>query len=277
MHLLKPIIAIVILFSVCIAQNNTDKITIEDADGNVYQTVKIGDQVWTVENLMTTKYNDGTPIPNVADNREWANLKNGAYCYYDNYATKKEECGLLYNWHAVNTGKLAPEGWHVPTDEDWTDLVNCLKKMVISDGETLLTGHEVLGQFILTDMIGKLMASKTDWPSSSEKGDIGNNMSSNNKSGFSALPCGLRNYSGKFGFGSYGADWWSATELDEASQPRFREVKRYSENGSYRLILYPVTVKRGHAWYRALHYEYGNLDRSTRTKVAGSSIRCIKD
>ena len=100
--------------------------TVKDADGNKYNTVKIGNQVWMVENLKTTKYNDGTEILNVTSDTQWANLTTGAYCNYDNLESNAEIYGRLYNWYAVNTGKLAPAGWHVPTDDDWIILENYL-------------------------------------------------------------------------------------------------------------------------------------------------------
>jgi hypothetical protein len=89
--------------------------TVTDIDGNVYQAVKIGNQVWTVENLRTTRYNDGTAIPYVTDNSAWANLTTPGYCYYFNDSTANaDKYGVLYNWYTVNTGKLSPAGWHVP-------------------------------------------------------------------------------------------------------------------------------------------------------------------
>jgi uncharacterized protein (TIGR02145 family) len=100
---------------------------VSDIDGNVYKTVKIGDQIWMAENLRTAHYNDGTPIPNITDDTEWANLTTsydpfdgsctgtGAFCWYDNdSATYNNDYGKLYNWYAAETGKLCPTGWHVP-------------------------------------------------------------------------------------------------------------------------------------------------------------------
>jgi len=95
-----------------------------DIDGNVYHTVIIGTQIWMVENLKTTKYNDGTSIANVTDNVEWIGLTSPAYCWYNNYTSYKTQFGALYNWYAVNTGKLAPTGWHVPSHAEWTTLTN---------------------------------------------------------------------------------------------------------------------------------------------------------
>jgi len=127
---------------------------VKDADGNVYQSVRIGSQVWTVENLKTTKYNDGTAIPNVTDSTEWIELTTGSYCYYANNPDNKAKYGALYNWHAVNTGKLAPEGWRVPTDAEWDTLKNYLITNGYNwDGTT--TGNK----------IGKALAARTDWRS----------------------------------------------------------------------------------------------------------------
>ncbi|NLA49735.1 MAG: hypothetical protein GX876_09770 [Bacteroidales bacterium] len=100
---------------------------VTDIDGNLYNTVKIGTQIWMAENLKTTKYNDNSVISNVTDNEEWTNLTIGAYCWADNdETTNKPLYGALYNWYAVETDKLCPEGWHVPTDEDYKILEKTL-------------------------------------------------------------------------------------------------------------------------------------------------------
>ena len=107
--------------------NNDNPNTVTDIDGNVYTTVTIGTQTWTVENLRVTRYNDGTAIPHVKDSSAWFNLTSPGYCYYSNdSASNAFKYGALYNWHAVGTGKLAPAGWHVPTVEEWTELENYL-------------------------------------------------------------------------------------------------------------------------------------------------------
>ena len=106
-----------------------------DVDGNIYKQVKIGNQTWMAENLKTTKYRDGTPIPLVTDSGTWENLSTGAYSYYYNDPDNVNfggdlnittlghaGYGNLYNWYAVDTGKLAPEGWHVPTDDEIKEL-----------------------------------------------------------------------------------------------------------------------------------------------------------
>ena len=89
-----------------------------DGDGNNYPVVQIGDQVWMGENLRTTKFNDGTDIPNITKDSEWGALTTPGYCWANNDAANKSPYGGLYNWFAVNTGKLAPKGWHVPSDEE---------------------------------------------------------------------------------------------------------------------------------------------------------------
>jgi len=186
------------------SEHRDDSETVTDADGNVYHTVKIGNQVWTVENLKTTKYNDGTVIPLVADNSIWSSYDHDskpAYCWYDDNINYKGKYGALYNWHAVNTGKLAPKGWHVPSNAEWTEL----EEYLIANGYNWDGTKE-------GNKIAKSMASQADWKSRSDPGTIGNDLSENNRSGFSALPGGCRYGDGSFndGIGSSG-HWWSAT------------------------------------------------------------------
>ena len=102
-----------------------DDNSIKDKDRNVYKTVIIGTQVWMAENLKTTKYKDGTAIPLVTDGNAWAALSTPGYCWYNNdAATYEDTYGVLYNWYTVNTGKLCPTGWHVPSDAEWTTIRN---------------------------------------------------------------------------------------------------------------------------------------------------------
>lgn len=212
--------------------------TVTDVDGNKYNTVIIGNQVWVVENLKTTKYNNGTPIPNVTDNLEWAKLKTGAYCNYDNLESNGETYGRLYNWYAVNTGKLAPAGWHVPTDEDWTILENYL----IANGYNYDGTKDV-------NRIAKSLASKTGWELSSKAGTPGTASKNNNSTGFTALPGGCRFiYINPFSnIGSYG-NWWSSTGQDNSN-----------------------------AYVRTLRYDDKDLSRTYYPKVNGSSVRLVRD
>ena len=93
--------------------------TVSDADGNIYNSVVIGDQEWMKENLKTTKFNDNTKIENIVDLTKWARATSAAYSWYDNDSSNKNIYGALNNWHAVNSGKLCPKGWRVPDDNDW--------------------------------------------------------------------------------------------------------------------------------------------------------------
>ncbi len=159
-----------------------------DTDGNNYPVILIGTQTWMVENLKTTKYNDGILIPNLTDNAGWMSLTTGAYCWYDNSITNKAKYGALYNWFAVSTEKLAPIGWHVPTDAEWITLID------------YLGGENVAG--------GKLKESGTEhWNSP--------NTSATNESGFTALSSGYRGIlDGKFyDLGRY-EHWWSSNSFD---------------------------------------------------------------
>ena len=105
--------------------------TIKDVDGNEYKTVYIGTQQWIVENLKTSKYSDGTPIPNVIDNTQWSNLSTGAWCHYNNSDSLGKIYGKLYNWYAVSPStngnkNVCPSGWHVPNNSEWIILTNYL-------------------------------------------------------------------------------------------------------------------------------------------------------
>jgi uncharacterized protein (TIGR02145 family) len=195
--------------------------TVKDADGNVYKTVKIGTQVWLAEDLKTTKYNDGTPIPNVTDNETWAGLSTGAYCNYDNLESRGASYGRLYNWYAVNTGMLACVGWHVPTDEDWTILENYL----------IANGYNYDGSEN-NNKIAKSLASTTGWELSDFSGTPGANPEKNNSTMFTALPFGRRDRDGEFDLIGKNGYWWSSTSssIDENAYLRFLGYNGYSLN-----------------------------------------------
>jgi uncharacterized protein (TIGR02145 family) len=165
---------------------------VTDADGNIYDTIIIGTQIWLKENLKTTRYNNGLSISMVIDNWEWYNLKTPGCCWYDNDLNNKTAYGALYNWYAVDSASngynnLCPTGWHVPSDEDWTVLT------------TYLGGYKVA--------VGKLKETGTiHWQSP--------NTRATNESGFTALPGGCRDYDGTYYvIGSFGY-WWSSTGFD---------------------------------------------------------------
>ena len=187
--------------------------TMTDQDGNVYKTVTIGTQTWMAENLRTTKYNDGTAVSNVTGATEWANLKTGAYCNYNNTTNTDTIAtyGRLYNWYAVNTGKLAPTGWHVPTDAEWSILTD------------YLGGQNVAGKKLKETGV-------THWI-------LYNNGTANvatNETGFTALPGGVRGYHGTYGqVGNYGI-WWSSTELQTYTYWAWMREMDYDLSNVYR-------------------------------------------
>ena len=167
--------------------------TITDVEGNIYNMVTIGTQIWMKENLKTIKYNDGTPIIPGKTNADWMGT-DPRYCWYNNDINKKQTVGALYKWYTINTGKLCPKGWHVPNSKEWETLV------------IYLGGFEIAG--------AKLKSS-TGWINSI------NGTGANNSSGFTALQCGYRNNEGPEEFymawthGSNYAYWWSTDVKDD--------------------------------------------------------------
>jgi len=100
--------------------------SLTDRDGNIYKTIQIGTQTWMVSNLKTTRLNDGTKIPVVNSSYSWDTLSVQGCCWLDNNPTYRVTYGILYNWHAVNSGKLCPSGWHAPSDNEWKVLIDYL-------------------------------------------------------------------------------------------------------------------------------------------------------
>jgi uncharacterized protein (TIGR02145 family) len=155
-----------------------------DIDGNVYSTVPIGNQIWMAENLKATHFNDGTAIPTVPDNEAWVNLTTPGYCWYNNDSvTYKANYGALYNWYTVSTGKLCPNGWHVPNNDEWIILSNSL-------GGWYLVGTKLQATGI------------ANWSGSSPETNV---------TGFTALPGGYRYFDSYTGMGTW-TSWWSTTE-----------------------------------------------------------------
>src|SRR5664279_5386678 len=115
--------------------------TLQDIDGNVYKNVTIVKQILMAENLKTTKFNDGTSIPLVRENSAWKDMNSPSFCWYNNDATtNKNNYGALYNWYTVNTNKLCPSGWHVPSDAEWTTLRTYLGGDSVAGGKLKETG-----------------------------------------------------------------------------------------------------------------------------------------
>jgi len=198
--------------------NNTEIVT--DIDGNMYHTVKIGSQVWMVENLKTTKYSNGESLPNCSDNNEWSTLNTGAYCEYNNDQNNGRIFGKLYNWYVVNdVRKVAPIGWHIPSMQDFYILRDYLYAHGFNDGI-----HESGDVFTLA----KSLAATTEWFTFGDKFPFyykpylkpnvpGYDLTKNNSTGFTALPGSLRNSNGQFGdelgIGGCG-EWWLSEKPD---------------------------------------------------------------
>ena len=166
--------------------------------------LQIGQQGWATINLNVTTYRDGTPIPQVTDPTAWANLTTGAWCYYNNDPVNGAIYGKLYNWYAVagihdndpsTPNKiLAPQGWHIPSDAEWTILTDFLGGASVAGGKMKSTGTSQAGTGL--------------WESPNE--------AATNESGFTGLPAGSRYLNGTFGDIGYGGFWWSSSESSTA-------------------------------------------------------------
>jgi uncharacterized protein (TIGR02145 family) len=165
--------------------------SVKDFEGNKYKTVIVGTQVWMAENLKATRLNDGTEINLVPENDAWVKQTTPAYSWYFN--DKKEnqnKFGALYNWSAINSGKLCPAGWRIPAESDWLDLAFSLNGMDRAGGKMKEIGS-------------------VNWKSP--------NTDATNESGFSALPGGYRSIEGVYNYAGIAGYWWSSTKgIDES-------------------------------------------------------------
>ncbi len=163
----------------------SSSVTVTDIDGNVYQTVTIGNQVWMAENLEVTRYRNGNSIPNVTESATWAGLTTGAYCNYNNDTNYVATPGRLYNWYAESDSRnIAPVGWHVPSDAEWQTMIDYLGGDSIAGGRMKETGTAY-------------------WCAPN---------TASNESGFSALPSGFRDTSGAYHVLGCYAGYWSSTD-----------------------------------------------------------------
>ena len=241
MSAIKKITVLVVFFSSVFsyAQITTTTGTVTDIDGNVYQTIKIGNQWWMAENLKVTHYRNGDSIKYITDKKEWANipwkgLTTAAYCNYVifNLPDIANTCGFLYNWYAVDDPRgLAPDGWHVPSDDDWKELEVYLG-MSHSEADSVSCRG--------TNEGAKLKQGK-NWRDQ--------NISTTYESGFAALPCGLRFTFGEFDNFGTNAHFWTSTRVNKLN-----------------------------AWSRSLDTFYkSEVCRSTLNGGFGLSVRCVKD
>jgi len=216
---------------------NFNFVACKDADLNNYTVVSIGDQTWMAENLKTSRYRDGGNIPNVTDYTAWAALTTSAWTYYDNEAFNDTKYGKLYNWFAVaDSSNIAPAGWHVPTDAEWSILDNYLLANGFNyDGTT--TGNKY----------AKSLAANTNWASDTGTGAVGNDLSKNNSTGFSALPGGLRGYDGSFSSLGHNGNWWNSPQSGSTD-----------------------------AWGRSVGYG-SSVYMGIFDKTNGFSVRCLRD
>jgi len=213
---------------------------VTDIDGNDYTTITIEGQVWMAENLKTTQYNDGQPITKIEDMSEWEDNMDegvGAYSYYDNSSSNKDKYGVLYNWYAVDTEKLCPSGWRVPTDEDWMILEGNVDSQ-ISVGDSIWEefGHRGYDA-------GYRLKSTSGWQPPSADGS-GNGSDSFY---FNAIPGGFRNNDGYFANIGLRSIWWTSTTYE------------------------------GEPIQRAVGNTFDGISRNTRNRNNGLYVRCIKE
>ncbi|MCR4965584.1 MAG: fibrobacter succinogenes major paralogous domain-containing protein [Bacteroidales bacterium] len=245
-------IAVVLLMTSCHRDRVETIVTndaVTDIDGNSYDAVQIGNQVWMAENLRTTHYANGDSIPMGGAP---SNTEPGRF--YPNYSADNVNThGYLYNWAAVMNGAapssanpsavqgICPDGWHVPSDAEWTQLTD-----YVSSHSQFVSGDD-------NTHIAKALASAVGWNSSTSEGTVGNNVETNNSTNFSVLPAG--HYTeippGHYGCTDFGEDacFWTATEYENSDM----------------------------AYSRGLYYDYSAVKRFYREKFAGYSVRCVRD
>lgn len=210
---------------------------LKDIDGNTYKTSEYQQGTWMMENLKSTKLNDGTPIRMVKDDKAFIEMKEPALAWYNNDPALGKKFGGLYNWYAVKTGKLCPAGWHVASDDEWMILEVWILGM--SDEDVSNVGDRGTDQ-------GLKIRHATGW----------NKKYPAEPSGIDVLPAGLRADDGSFMEGNdgdqmsmiFGAAFWTSTE-DE----------------------------RNNAWIRSIHGDEKTIMRIPASYTRGHSVRCVKD
>lgn len=220
-----------------------------DGDGNQYGAVTIGEQVWIAENLKTTHYSNGTPIDNPIDDSDWQNNTSGAFVWYDNDISWKDNYGALYNWHAVNNNNgLCPVGWYVPSYYEWIDLVDYIAaqgfpNQALNDKGA---GNALKSCMQVNSPLGGV-CSTFEHPRWDEDTISGHDLYGFDGFGFSALPGASRNHESTFSTIGVNGDWWASTG-----------------NSSY-------------AWARGIIYRFGSISNYYWPTNFGFSVRCIRE
>ena len=175
---------------------------VKDIEGNKYPSIIIHRQEWMQKNLAVSKYRNGDPIPTGLNDAKWENTTTGAYAIYGDVASNNTTYGKLYNWYAVTDSRgLCPSGWHVPSDAEWTTLINYLDPNAAGGDSINVAGGEMKSTGTLENGYGL-------WYSPNEQ--------ATNESGFAAFPGGYRNYIGTYDHIGDVGDWWSSTEYGSA-------------------------------------------------------------
>jgi len=220
-----------------------ERAAVRDIDGNVYKTVTIGRQTWMAENLKVSKLNNGTPIE-LAYGSAWGPKSNSdvtpKHCYYN---PNSNNYGALYNWYTVDTRKLCPTGWHVPSDREWATL----QEFLIANGYSWAKEPSLKFNYL-----SKALASSTGWEYVNFPGCTGSAdyPEYRNKSGFTGLPGGKVGVTGSaHGLTQY-AWWWTSTESVD---------------------------NKMNAWYMVIDYNGHDIATFADQKWVGHSVRCLKD
>jgi uncharacterized protein (TIGR02145 family) len=196
---------------------------VRDAQGNVYKATKIGNQIWMAENLRATRYSNNAAIPLVTDSINWMRLSTPAYTWYRNNQNNSN-LGALYNWFAVNTGNLCPQGWHVPTEVEFRTMEQAVGMPADSSMLWGWRGRNIAT--VLKDSVGWLTGA------------------GNNSSGFSAIGSGYRAWSdSQFRGRQEIAYWWTSTDDAINNKPEVAWYRRI--DGASTLVYRASTEKEG--------------------------------
>jgi uncharacterized protein (TIGR02145 family) len=186
--------------SVAQEENANAGMPVRDIDGNVYRVIMTESGVWMADNLKALSYNDGKPIPIIRDRKQWEKTKTPAFGFYSNDVKYTETYGAIYNWYAVSTGKICPKGWHVPTEEEWNDMMDYA-------GSSQKSG----------DNPAKLKEKgTTHWKAP--------NTGATNEIFFNALPAGEVSYFNTDAEPGTMTNWWTSTEDKLSIDPATRKT-----------------------------------------------------